>query len=160
NTQLRRRLLAVGLAMVPMTLIIAFGEQWPAQLNNDRIGLVIMVFGLAVMGIMLTRVALHFPITRFSTAYKTIAALVCGGLPFALIVVIGLGYYYTAVRLSGRIIDSFYLLLLWPLIDATAVRGLAVAAQRLAYKRALAQRDSDAQETSVEGIEVEEPQPD
>ncbi|KYZ87233.1 transporter [Alcanivorax sp. KX64203] len=158
NTQLRRRLLAVGLAMVPMTLIIAFGEQWPAQLNNDRIGLVIMVFGLAVMGIMLTRVALHFPITRFSTAYKTIAALVCGGLPFALIVVIGLGYYYTTVRLSGRIIDSFYLLLLWTLIDATAVRGLAVAAQRLAYKRALAQRDSDAKETSVEGIEVEEPQ--
>lgn len=158
NTKLRRRLLAVGLAMVPMTLIIAFGEQWPAQLNNDRIGLVIMVFGLAVMGVMLTRVALHFPITRFSTAYKAMAALVCGGLPFALIVVIGLGYYYTTVRLSGRIIDSFYLLLLWTLIDATAVRGLAVAAQRLAYKRALAQRDSDAKETSVEGIEVEEPQ--
>ena len=76
-----------------------------------------------------------------------------------LVALIVAGYYFTSVRLSGRLIDTFYLALLAILIDATAVRGLAVAAQRLAYKRAVAEREAEPKE-SVEGVEVEEPQMD
>lgn len=157
NLQLRRRLLIVGLTMVPMTLVIAFGEEWPSQLSNDRIGLVTMVAGLILISIALSRAALVYPTRTYSRAFKVIATTLCAGIPLVLVVLIGLGYYYTSVRLAGRLIDSFYLLLLWILCDATAVRGLAVAAQRLAYKRAVAQREAEPKE-SLEGVEVEEPQ--
>lgn len=157
NLQLRRRLLIVGLTMVPMTLVIAFGEEWPSQLSNDRIGLVTMVAGLILISAALSRAALVYPTRTYSRAFKALATTLSAGIPLVLVVLIGLGYYYTSVRLAGRLIDSFYLLLLWILCDATAVRGLAVAAQRLAYKRAVAQREAEPKE-SLEGVEVEEPQ--
>ena len=49
---------------------------------------------------------------------------------------------------------------MWIILDATAVRGLAVAAQRLSYKRAVAQREAEQKEetSSAEAVEVEEPQ--
>ncbi|VDY33124.1 Potassium efflux system KefA precursor [Morganella morganii] len=55
-------------------------------------------------------------------------------------VLVGLGYYYTALRLSSRWIDSLYLLLLWYIVYHTSLRGLALAARRLTYQRALARR--------------------
>lgn len=157
NLVLRRRLLVVGLAMVPMTLVIAFGEEWPAQLSNDRIGLVMMIACLLIISATLSRAALAYQAHRYSKAVKGGAVVLCCGVPLVLVALIVIGYYFTAVRLSGRMIDTFYLSLLWLLLDATAVRGLAVAAQRLAYKRAVADREAEPKE-NVEGVEVEEPQ--
>ena len=145
--------------MVPMTLVIAFGEEWPAQLSNDRIGLVTMVAGLAVISVMLARTALAYPIQHYSRTLRSVITLISAGAPLVLVALIVAGYYFTSVRLSGRLIDTFYLALLVILIDATAVRGLAVAAQRLAYKRAVAEREAEPKE-NVEGVEVEEPQMD
>ncbi len=159
NRQLRRRLLIIGLTMVPMTLVIAFGEEWPAQLSNDRIGLVTMVAGLAVISVMLARTALAYPIQHYSRTLRSVTTLISAGAPLVLVALIVAGYYFTSVRLSGRLIDTFYLALLVILIDATAVRGLAVAAQWLAYKRAVAEREAEPKE-NVEGVEVEEPQMD
>ena len=159
NRQLRRRLLGVGLTMVPMTLVIAFGEEWPAQLSNDRIGLVTMVAGLVLISVMLARSALAYPIEHYSRTLRSVTTTVSAGVPLVLVGLIIAGYYFTSVRLSGRMIDTFYLALLWILVDATAVRGLAVAAQRLAYKRAVAEREAEPKE-NVEGVEVEEPQMD
>jgi len=157
NQVLRRRLLVVGLAMVPMTLVIAFGEEWPAQLSNDRIGLLMMLACLLIISATLSRAALAYQAHRYSKAVKGGAVFLCCTAPLAMAALIVVGYYFTAVRLSGRMIDTFYLSLLWMLLDATAVRGLAVAAQRLAYKRAVAEREAEPKE-SVEGVEVEEPQ--
>ena len=156
NLVLRRRLLVVGLTMVPMTLVIAFGEEWPAQLSNDRIGLVTMVAGLLVISVTLSRAALAYRGRRYSRTVRGAAVLLCAGVPLILVALIVAGYYFTAVRLSGRMIDTFYLSLLWILLDATAMRGLAVAAQRLAYKRAVAEREAAPKE-SGESVEVEEP---
>jgi len=49
---------------------------------------------------------------------------------------------------------------LWILLDAMAVRGLAVAAQRLAYRRAVAQRETDQKNADTataasEAVEVD-----
>ncbi|GAB3290246.1 mechanosensitive channel MscK [Parahaliea aestuarii] len=157
NLVLRRRLLVVGLTMVPMTLVIAFGEEWPAQLSNDRIGLVTMIACLMIISATLTRAALAYQARRYSNAVKGGAVILCCGVPLALVALIAIGYYFTAVRLSGRMIDTLYLLLLWILVDATVVRGLAVAAQRLAFQRAVAEREAEPRE-NIEGVDVEEPQ--
>ncbi|MDX1802439.1 MAG: mechanosensitive channel MscK [Alcanivorax sp.] len=161
NQQMRRRLLATGIATVPMTLIIAFGEQWPAQLSNDRIGLLMVMGSLLVIAVMLPRAAHAYSSRNYSRALRNLVVTACALAPLVLVGLIGIGYYYTAVRLSGRMIDSLYLLMLWVLVDATAMRGLAVAAQRLAYRRAVAQRQAEAKESnSSEAVEVEEPKMD
>ena len=157
--QMRRRMLITGLALVPMMFIIAFGDQWPAQLSNDRLGLVIMLACLGAILVSLPAIARAYPGRHYSAAMKTLSTALCGMAPLALIVLTGVGYYYTSVRLAGHMIFSLYLVALWILLDATAVRGLAVAAQRLAYKRAVAQRESEQKDNaSSEAVEVEEPQ--
>ena len=50
------------------------------------------------------------------------------------------GYYYHELKLTDRIIYTLYLLLFWLVIEAAFVRGLSVAARRLAYQRALTKR--------------------
>ena len=61
-------------------------------------------------------------------------------LPLALIAAVAFGYYYTALKLTDRLIDTLYLLMFWLVIEAAFVRGLSVAARRLAYQRALTKR--------------------
>ena len=53
----------------------------------------------------------------------------------ALIAALSMGYYYTALKLTGRLIDTLSLLIIWGLTEATAVRALAVAARRLEHQR-------------------------
>lgn len=157
--QMRRRMLITGLALVPMVFIIAFGDQWPAQLSNDRLGLVIMLGSLFAILISLPSIAQAYPGRHYSGAMKALSTGLCVLAPLALIILTGIGYYYTSVRLAGHMIYSLYLVALWILLDATAVRGLAVAAQRLAYKRAVAQRETEQKDNaSSEAVEVEEPQ--
>ena len=159
NHQMRRRLALTGLALIPIAFIVAFGDQWPAQLSNDTLGLVIMVASLIVILISLPTVAQAYPGRHYSRAMKSLVTGLCILAPLILILLIGIGYYYTSVRLTAHMVYSLYLVALWILLDATAVRGLAVAAQRLAYKRAIAQREAEQKDTSsAEAVEVEEPQ--
>src|SRR5699024_5936407 len=96
---LRRRLLVVGLTMVPMTLVIAFGEEWPAQLSNDRLGLVTMIACLLIVGVALARAALTYQARRYSRAVRVVTVMLCWGVPLALVALITMGYYFTSVRL-------------------------------------------------------------
>lgn len=159
NHRMRRRFLLTGLALVPVVFIVAFGDQWPAQLSNDRVGLVIMVACLVVVMVSLPTVAQSYPGRHYSRAMKGLVTGLCALAPLALIVLTGIGYYYTSVRLAGHMIYSLYLVALWIVLDATAIRGLAVAAQRISYRRAIAQQDAQQKDnTASEAVEVEEPQ--
>lgn len=158
NHVMRRRLVLTGLALIPVLLIVSFGDYWPALLSNDRVGLVIMLACMLVIAISLPSVAQSYPARNVSRTMKGLITAVCVLAPLALVVLTGIGYYYTSVRLAGHMIYSLYLIALWVVLDATAVRGLAVAAQRLSYKRMLAQREAEQKETTVsEAVEVEEP---
>ncbi len=52
------------------------------------------------------------------------------------------GYFYTTLRLAGRWIETVYLVILWNLLYQTVLRGLSVAARRIAWRRALARRQN------------------
>ncbi len=64
------------------------------------------------------------------------------------------GYFYTTLRLAGRWIETVYLVMIWNLLYQTVLRGLSVAARRIAWRRALARR----QHLVKEGAEGAEPQ--
>ena len=63
-----------------------------------------------------------------------IVGILFTALPLVLFVAVCFGYY-TSLKLTDRLIDTLYLLLLWFVIGAAFVRGLGVAARRLAYAR-------------------------
>ncbi len=104
---------------------------------------------------------LVFPLCRDSWREKethTIRLIVITVIAILPLVLLGLMvccYFYTTLRLLGRWVESLYLLLVWNLVYLTTIRGLSVAARRLAYRRAVARR----QNLNKEGAEVSEPAP-
>ena len=161
--RMRRSLMAIALVFVPMAMVIAIGEQAPELLANDRLGLLVMLFTGPMLAVLLWRATLHYPYSREQIKLvRGTTAMTVAAIPLILTVLSVLGYHYTAIRLGGRLVDTFYILLLWVLVAATARRGLAVAARRLAYRRAVAKREDEMKQQEPRadaeaGEAVEEP---
>lgn len=154
----RRQTVRLGLTLLPLIFWSTLGSKRPLSLVDDVIGQVVILLTLIVLGVQV------FPICRNSWreknthAVRLVMVTAMAVMPVMLIGLMMAGYFYTALRLAGRWIDSLYLLIAWHLVYLIAIRGLSVAARRLAYRRALARRQNMAKE-GAEGNEpvVEEP---
>lgn len=72
-------------------------------------------------------------------------------IPVALIILIVLGYYYTALNLISHFVASYLVTVLWVLIKQVSDRTLVVSARRLAYKRLKEQREKNQSKTESSG---------
>lgn len=150
----RKQLRFVAAALTPLTFLITTGSLQPAQLSDDRLGLLIMVACLAVLCIKLPAL-LRSPNAPLRQQVIRLLAFLS---PASLIILTALGYYYTSVSLAEHFLYTLYIVVVWILLEATAIRGLAVAAQRLAYRRVLAERGATVHDSSnSEAVEIEEP---
>ncbi len=151
----RRQTLRLGLALLPLIFWSVLGEKAPLRLVEDVIGQVVVILTLALLAVLV------FPICRDHWREKDshkVRLLMVTALAATPVILLGLmfaGYFYTTLRLAGRWIDSLYLYFLWNIVYLAAIRGLSVAARRLAYRRALARRQNQAKEK--EGAEGNEP---
>ncbi|OSN03380.1 mechanosensitive channel MscK, partial [Lonsdalea iberica] len=151
----RRQTLRLGCALLPLIFWSVIGEQIPLYLVDDVIGQLMIVLNLVLLSVLV------FPLCRDSWRDKDrhtmrlIVVTAIALMPPFLIVLMFSGYFYTTLRLSGRWIESLYLLIIWNVVYMATIRGLSVAARRLAYRRALARR----QNTVKEGAEGSEPVP-
>ncbi|AJD47305.1 MscS family transporter [Isoalcanivorax pacificus W11-5] len=146
---LRRQTLFTALAFLPLGIVIAIGERAPELLADDILGLLVVLVSGPLLAVLLWRLAEHYPSKQKVrlVRYTTVATVAL--IPLILTVLGAVGYYYTAVQLGGRLVDTFYLLLLWLLIGATVRRGLTLAARRLAYRRALARREEQREQKAA-----------
>lgn len=117
-----RALKYVWRSLIPLIIVATLGELDPSRLADDVIGQMVALTMLAVT------LFLVYPLFRsrshlgeqndllqwFSAAALTLA-------PIALIVLVVLGYYYTALKLTNRFIDTFYLFMAWSIIQQTAI---------------------------------------
>ena len=116
------------------------------RLADDVLGQCISIFSLlALSPLIFINFRSHYDGYQ-SHPLRALSGIVLSLVPLVLVGMVAMGYYYTALKLTARFIDSFYLLTAWILVHATALRGLAVAARRLAYRRALARRQQRSQE--------------
>jgi potassium-dependent mechanosensitive channel len=145
---LRNEIRRLGLVVMALVAVVAIAEHQPGSLVDDVIGIAVVLVCFALMSWRLTRLLLKGPSSQNAPPVRRFIGLLFSVLPLALIVVVGFGYYYTALKLTGRLIDTLYLLLAWIVIEAALIRGLTVAARRLAYQRALATRQSQTDETT------------
>nr|WP_245888685.1 mechanosensitive channel MscK [Halomonas denitrificans] len=148
----------LGVALVPVLLIAPLAREAAVALNQRPVGLLLLLGGLFAMSLVLAKLILaHVPFFGVKL-FRLMLGLAIALVPVALAGLIAYGYEYTALSLVGRFVITLYLLGLWILVEAAVIRGLAVAARRLAYRRALARRHALAQEGG-EGLEVVEEPP-
>ncbi|MGY3916170.1 mechanosensitive channel MscK [Aeromonas australiensis] len=143
------------LPLLPLIMLATKAVVEPSTLGNDVIG---QAMTLTLLGV---AAYLVFPISRArikgeASMQQSLIAIALALAPVALIVLAVLGYYYTALKLTGRLIESFYLIIIWSLVYRTALRGLELAARRLAYRRAVAKREHKSSEDAEGGESVEE----
>ena len=157
RTEVRYLGVIVGL----LVSVVAFATHQPSSLSDDVIGCAVVLICYLLMTIVLLRLVFNSPSSDEVSPLHQILGVLFSLLPLALIFVVGFGYYYTALKLTGRLIDTLYLVAIWMVLEATAVRGLSVAARRLAYQRMLAKRKAVAEEApnsdSPEALALEEP---
>ncbi|WP_166357996.1 mechanosensitive channel MscK [Pseudomonas akapageensis] len=148
-----RRLGTVVLALVG---VVSIAEHQPSALADDVLGIGVVLTCYALMTWLLSRLLMRSPTHRNAPLFRKAVGVAFTILPVALFLAVCFGYYYTALKLSDRLIDTLYLLMFWIIIEAGFVRGLAVAARRLAYQRALSKRQA-AKETGDPETVIEEP---
>jgi potassium efflux system protein len=120
------------------------------------LGIAVVLTCYALMAWLLGRLLISSPTHKSASLFRRTMGLLFTALPIALFVAVCFGYYYTALKLTDRLIDTLYLLMFWLVIEAAFVRGLSVAARRLAYQRALAKRQT-AKESGEGELVIEEP---
>ncbi|MCP1316242.1 mechanosensitive channel MscK [Halomonas sp. 707B3] len=159
NVRLRRLLIGLGIALVPVVAIAAMSEQMETPLAQRPVAMALFMGGLLAMAWWLAQLILaHVPIFGVRL-FRLILGLAMAAVPLVLLGLVAWGYEYTALRLVARFAITLYLLGLWVVVEATVVRSLAVAARRLAYRRALARRRAQVQEGAEGGLEVVEEPP-
>ncbi|PCF95217.1 mechanosensitive channel MscK [Vreelandella nigrificans] len=154
NARLRKLLGGLGVALAPVVAIAAMSGQMETPLALRPVAIGVLAAGLLAMSWWLAQLILsHVPFFGVRL-FRLMLGLAMAAVPLILLGLVAWGYEYTALRLIGRFAITLYLLGLWVVVEATVVRSLAVAARRLAYRRALARRHAQVQEGAEGGLEV------
>ncbi|KFE50404.1 mechanosensitive channel MscK [Pseudomonas syringae] len=153
---LQRWVRRLGLVVLALVAVVAVAEHQPASLADDVLGIGVVLTCYGLMAFLLSRLLLVSPTHHNASLFRRAVGLAFTALPIALFIAVCFGYYYTALKLSDRLINTLYLLMFWLVVEAAFVRGLGVAARRLAYQRALAKRQA-AKESGDGDMVVEEP---
>lgn len=154
SKQIRR----LGVVVMALVAVVTVAEHQPQALADDVIGIIVVLTCYALMALVLSNLLLAEPMREQTSPFRLLIGIAFTLLPLAFMVAVGFGYYYTSLKLTDRLINTLYLLILVLLIEATFVRGMAVAARRLAYARAIAKRQAQPRETpDGDEVVVEEP---
>ena len=153
---LRRWIRRLGIVVFALVSVVSVAELQPAALADDVLGIAVVLTCYALMAWLLSRLLLNSPAHNNASLFRKAVGVLFTALPVALFIAVCFGYFYTALKLSDRLINTLYLLMFWLVIEATFVRGLAVAARRLAYQRALTKRLAAKEAGDGEAV-VEEP---
>lgn len=143
---MHRNLRKLGLVVVAVVAVVAVAERQPESLGSDVLGILILLVGYATMAWLLVRGLLHTRLEDRPSPLRVFVGLALGLMPLALIGALAMGYYYTALKLTGRLVDTLYVLILWRLAEGLLVRALGVAAHRIDHQRAVARREAAERE--------------
>nr|WP_281380438.1 mechanosensitive channel MscK [Halomonas stenophila] len=157
--RLRWWLLWLAVALVPVLMIGTLARDTEIDLTQRPLAMTLLLAGLIGMSVSLAKLILaHTPFFGVKL-FRLVLGLLMALVPLILGGLVVYGYAYTALSLVGRFVITLYLLGVWILLEAAVVRGLAVAARRLAYRRAVARRRALAQESGDNGADVVEEPP-
>lgn len=141
----RRQIVRVSGA-VAAALLVVVAELSPLHLMDDVMGQLVILLNLLLIAILMWPMCRDSWRDKESHNIRLATVTVLAIIPLALMVLTATGYFYTTLRLSGRWIETVYLVIVWNLLYQTVLRGLSVAARRIAYRRAIARRQHQVKE--------------
>lgn len=147
---LQPRIRALGLTALLLTAVVSIAQGQPAALSEDVIGIVLLLISLLLLTWILARVVFHRYSSESTSVFRRLVGLIIVLMPLLFTTALVSGYYYTALKLSARLLDTLSLVMMWVLLEALLVRGLGLAARRLAYQRAQDAKQNQPKE-GVEG---------
>src|SRR5690606_18070573 len=115
----------LGTVVLELVGVVAVAEHQPSALADDVLGIGVVLTCYALMAWLLSRLLLSSPAHRDTSLFRKAVGAAFTALPIALFVAVCFGYYYTALKLTDRLIYTLYLLLFWLVIEAAFVRGLS-----------------------------------
>ncbi len=151
----RRQIVRISLALLPLHFWSVVSELSPLNLMDDVLGQLVILLNLLVIAVLMWPMCRDSWRDKESHSLRLVTVTVLGLVPLGLMVLTATGYFYTTLRLSGRWIETVYLVIFWNLLYQTVLRGLSVAARRIAYRRAVARRQNMVKE-GAEGAEPQE----
>ena len=147
---LQPKIRALGLTALLLSAVVTVAQGQPAALSEDVVGIILLMGCLLSLTWLMARLVFHRYSFESTSLLRRLIGLVVVLLPFFFTVALVSGYYYTALKLSERLINTLSLVLIWILLEAMVVRGLALAARRLAWQRAQDARQNQPKD-GVEG---------
>lgn len=142
----RRQIVRISLALLPLHFWSVVAELSPLHLMDDVLGQFVILLNLLLISVLMWPIFRDSWRDKESHTIRLVTVTVLSIIPIALMVLTATGYFYTTLRLSGRWIETVYLVIFWNLLYQTVLRGLSVAARRIAYRRALARRQNMVKE--------------
>ncbi|APR02912.1 mechanosensitive channel MscK [Thauera chlorobenzoica] len=139
----------LGLVVLAVVAIVTITERQPEGLADDVLGLLTLLAGYASMAWLMGRLLVHKSSATRPSPLRAVLAVALALMPLALIGALLTGYYYTALKLTGRLIDTLFVLIAWRLLGAMFRRALEVAARRLVYQRAVERREAAEHEGRI-----------
>jgi potassium efflux system protein len=154
---IRAQVRKLGVIVMALVAVSTVAENQQDVLDKDVMGIGIVLTCFLSMAWMLTKMVFSEPIREHASPLRQFIGIGFIALPLGLSVAVGLGYFYTSLKLSDRLIETLYLLIIWLIVEAIFVRGLAVAARRLAYQRAQAKDgDSDSENSEELALHIDQ----
>ena len=130
-----------------------FSNVMDSGLANDVLGeintIVALIFCIAIIAPRFIRTEKSFNLSDTDQRDKKIFKIVrilLQLVPVILIVLIAVGYYYTALNLITHLINTYIAWVVWTLARYTIYRGITVASRRLAYRRLQEKRQQKQQD--------------
>ncbi|MDF7680367.1 mechanosensitive channel MscK [Enterobacteriaceae bacterium ESL0689] len=151
----RRQIVRITLALLPLNFWSVLSELSPLSLMEDVLGQLVIFLNLLLIAVLVWPICRESWRDKESHGLRLLIVTVLSIVPVLLMALTAMGYFYTTLRLSGRWIDTVYLVMMWNLLYQTVLRGLSVAARRIAMRRALVRRQKLIKE-GVEGVETQE----
>ncbi len=138
--------------MVPLLLTVSLAKNQPTDLNQDILGMTLLMAGSLLQGWMLFRLMQESSYLFGSRILHIILTLALVIIAFAQLILTAAGYYYSTLILQFQLAGTLYMVGSAVLLQALVIRSLNVAERRLAFTRALKKRAA-----SKDGENVEEP---
>ncbi|CAM3471684.1 mechanosensitive ion channel domain-containing protein [Parendozoicomonas haliclonae] len=150
--QVQALLIRLRYVMVPLLLAVSLANDQPTDLNQDILGMTLLMLGSLLQGwilFSLMRASSNLFGSKFLHVLLTLSLVL---IAFAQLILTASGYYYTALQLQFQLAGTLYMVGAAVMLQALVIRSLNVAERRLAFTRALKKRAA-----SKEGESVEEP---
>lgn len=154
---LRRQILQIGILVLLMVAIITVSNNQSDTIAHNGIAIMGMILCYLILSFFLARMLVNKESRKHFSWITWLIVIALILTPLALMVATMVGYYYTAIKITQRLINTFYILLFWALLEGIAMRWLSVEARRLAYQRAIEKRQMQIQLREQETKDNTEP---